>query len=239
MPNENTYASRRDRRRATRKGTFGLNAATAGRASATALTTLGLVLTSTVAAQASADGPEQDRQSAAVQLDTAGFSADHGSHSANEAPAAQQADARPTQQPAQPSEHQAGDGFTTASSTGVSETSPSSDSSNSVVAAAYSAIGTPYSWGGTTPAAFDCSGLINWAYQQAGHDGLPRTTFGMEMSLPQVSAPQPGDIVLANNSTHAGIYVGDGQVISATSSGVSLHNMHEEWHQVNAIVSPN
>ena len=239
MPNENTYASRRDRRRATRKGTFGLNAATAGRASATALTTLGLVLTSTVAAQASADGPEQDRQSAAVQLDTAGFSADHGSHSAVEAPAAQQAEAQLTQQSAQPSEPQAAGGFTTASSTGVSETSPSSDSSNSVVAAAYSAIGTPYSWGGTTPAAVDCSGLINWAYQQAGHDGLPRTTFGMEMSLPQVSAPQPGDIVLANNSTHAGIYVGDGQVISATSSGVSLHNMHEEWHQVNAIVSPN
>ena len=156
-----------------------------------------------------------------------------------EAPAAQQAEAQLTQQPAQPSEPQAADGFTTASSTGVSETSPSSDNSNSAVAAAYSALGTPYSWGGTTPAAFDCSGLINWAYEQAGHDGLPRTTFGMEMSLPQVSAPQPGDIVLANNSTHAGIYVGDGQVISATSSGVSLHNMHEEWHQVNAIVSPN
>lgn len=239
MSDKNTYTSRRDRRRTAQKGSFSLSAASAGRASATALTALGLALTSSVAAQASAGGPEQDRQSATVQLDTAGSTADHSSHSAVEAPAAQQAEAQLTQQSAQPSEPQAAGGFTTASSTGVSETSPSSDSSNSAVAAAYSALGTPYSWGGTTPAGFDCSGLINWAYEQAGHDGLPRTTFGMEMSLPQVSAPQPGDIVLANNSTHAGIYVGDGQVISATSSGVSLHNMHEEWHQVNAIVSPN
>jgi len=62
----------------------------------------------------------------------------------------------------------------------------------------------------------------------------------MDASLPRVSSPQPGDIVLANNNGHGGIYVGNGQVISATSSGgVRLHGINESWHQVNAILRPN
>jgi peptidoglycan DL-endopeptidase CwlO len=108
-----------------------------------------------------------------------------------------------------------------------------------VVSAAYAGLGVPYQWGGTTTAGFDCSGFINWAYNQAGHGGLPRTTYGMESSLPRVSSPQPGDIVLANNSGHGGIYVGNGQVISATpSGGVRVHGLNERWHQVNAILRP-
>ena len=108
-----------------------------------------------------------------------------------------------------------------------------------MVSAAYAAIGSPYKWGGNTTSGFDCSGLINWAYNQAGRGGLPRTTYGMDASLPRVSSPQPGDIVLANNNGHGGIYVGNGQVISATpSGGVRLHGMNESWHQVNAILRP-
>lgn len=117
---------------------------------------------------------------------------------------------------------------------------PATTNNNSVVSAAYAGIGSPYLWGGTTTAGFDCSGFINWAYNQAGRGGLPRTTYGMEASLPHVSTPQPGDIVLANNTTHGAIYVGNGQVISATpSGGVRLHGINESWHQVNAIVRPN
>lgn len=100
----------------------------------------------------------------------------------------------------------------------------------SIVSAAYAGVGTPYSWGGTTTAGFDCSGLINWAYNQAGKS-VPRTTHGMAASLTPVSSPEPGDIVLSNGNAHGGIYVGNGQVISATSSGgVRLHGLHEGWH---------
>lgn len=108
---------------------------------------------------------------------------------------------------------------------------------NGLVQAAYAGIGSPYLWGGTSTAGFDCSGFINWVYNQAGRGGLPRTTYAMEASLQHVSSPQPGDIVLANGSTHGGIYVGNGQVISATpSGGVRLHGMNEGWHRVNAIL---
>ena len=147
-----------------------------------------------------------------------------------------QAQSQPAQQESRQSS-QSSNGASPAS--GNQERPANSGSNNSVVSAAYAAIGTPYKWGGNTTSGFDCSGLINWAYNQAGQGGLPRTTYGMDASLPRVSSPQPGDIVLANNNGHGGIYVGNGQVISATASGgVRLHGMNESWHQVNAILRP-
>lgn len=158
-------------------------------------------------------------------------------------PAAEQTETseQPQEQPAaQESSDEPAETSSETSSTESQEASESTGSSNSVVSAAYSGIGAPYSWGGTTPAGFDCSGFINWAYAQAGRGGLPRTTYGMEAELTHVSTPQPGDIVLANNTTHGAIYVGNGQVISSTpSGGVRVHGMNERWHQVNAIVRPN
>lgn len=119
------------------------------------------------------------------------------------------------------------------------EPQSSGGGSGSVVAAAQSGIGSPYSYGGTTTSGFDCSGFINWAYAKAGAGDLPRTTHGMASSLSSVSSPQPGDIVLANGNSHGGIYIGNDQVISATTSGgVRVHSMHAGWHQVSAIVRP-
>ena len=237
MSDETTYVSRRARRRAARKNPISLSAASAGRASAVALTTFGLVFTSGVAANASADGPEQGHQSAPVQPATGEHHVESTANNSAEAHTTQQTETQSSQQSPQPSDDQPGSGFTTAGTLGASQAS-STESNSSVVGAAYSVIGSPYSWGGTTPSGFDCSGFINWAYEQAGQGDLPRTTFGMDASLQHVSTPEPGDIVLANNSTHGGIYVGDGQVISATSSGVSVHDMNTDWHQVNAIVRP-
>lgn len=232
MADETTYASRRDRRRAARKNLMRRKAATGCKASATVLTAGGLVLTSAVAANASAPGPEQDEQTAAVEPAASEHQTEHAPHTATETQTAQSE--------TYPQDQQEDGGFTTASSSGTPEAPANGESNNSVVGAAYSGIGTPYSWGGTTTAGFDCSGFINWAYEQAGAGDLPRTTYAMEAELPQVSTPEPGDIVLSNGSTHAGIYVGNGQVISATvSSGVTVHGMDESWHEVNAIVSPN
>ncbi len=62
------------------------------------------------------------------------------------------------------------------------------------IAYARSELGKPYLWGGTGPDAFDCSGLVMQAYAAAGI-GIPRTSEEQWAAGPQVSAPQPGDLV--------------------------------------------
>lgn len=121
---------------------------------------------------------------------------------------------------------------------------PAPAAGSSVINAAYSAIGTPYQWAGSTLGGMDCSGFIHWAYAQAGQP-LPssaRSTGGMLASFPRVSEPQPGDIVISTgvrSSHHAGIYVGNGQMIgSLASSGVTTHGYHDGWHNVVAILRP-
>lgn len=86
--------------------------------------------------------------------------------------------------------------------------------------AAKTKVGAMYSWGASGPYNFDCSGLVQWAYSQAGVD-LPRTSF--EQS--HVGAPvafenlQAGDIVVTNGGGHVGIYAGDGKLLNAVQSG--------------------
>ncbi|MGJ4124854.1 C40 family peptidase [Corynebacterium macclintockiae] len=73
---------------------------------------------------------------------------------------------------------------------------PTSQAS-AAVAAAKTALGTPYRWGGTVPGkGLDCSGLVQWAYQQAGVD-LPRTSNEQAVG-PQIarSAVQAGDLAV-------------------------------------------
>lgn len=95
--------------------------------------------------------------------------------------------------------------------------------------AAASQVGVPYVWGGETslPAAdagFDCSGLVQWAFGQAGIT-LPRTAQEQHDVVTPVPAAQvqPGDLVFWNDGTtsvqHVAIYVGAGIVLEAPSTG--------------------
>ena len=89
-------------------------------------------------------------------------------------------------------------------------------------------VGTPYRYGGNTPAGgFDCSGLIGYVYRDAAGINLPRTTRAMSaLGLPSVprTALQPGDLLFfatagGRSVSHAGIYVGEGRFVHAPSSG--------------------
>lgn len=83
-----------------------------------------------------------------------------------------------------------------------------------VLAAAYDGLGGAYVWGGHSYKAWDCSGFVSYVYAQAGINLTPYT-YTMATELTPTSNPQPGDIVFTNGYSHVGIYVGNGQMISA------------------------
>lgn len=89
------------------------------------------------------------------------------------------------------------------------------------VQAALTRVGSPYSWGAAGPSAFDCSGLVMWAFQQAGIS-LPHSSQALASGGQPVSRGdlQPGDVVnFYSDASHTGIYVGDGMVVHASTYG--------------------
>lgn len=93
-----------------------------------------------------------------------------------------------------------------------------------VVDAALSKIGSPYSWGAAGPDAFDCSGLMYWAYQQMG-TSIPRTSQAQLAGGTPVSRDQlqPGDIIgFYPGVTHVGMYVGNGMIVHASDYGIPV-----------------
>lgn len=106
------------------------------------------------------------------------------------------------------------------SSSSSSSPSYSADKGSIIVNAAYSQIGVPYVWGGTTPGVgLDCSGLVQYCYRQAGIS-IPRTSGDILAKGTIVSNPQPGDICWT--SGHVAIYIGGGQMIEAQQTGVPV-----------------
>jgi cell wall-associated NlpC family hydrolase len=102
---------------------------------------------------------------------------------------------------------------------------PAADQASATAAdaldAAESKLGKPYVWGATGPNSFDCSGLMQFAFDEAGKD-LPRTAAAQSKVGQKVSMDdlKPGDLIfLYSPVSHVVMYVGDGKVIEAPNSG--------------------
>jgi peptidoglycan DL-endopeptidase LytE len=96
-----------------------------------------------------------------------------------------------------------------------------------VVQTAYAYLGVPYVWGGTTPKGFDCSGFVQYVFAKKGIS-LPRTSGQMFGTGTAVKDLKAGDLVFFANGSinHVGIYLGNGNFISATtSSGVKVDTL--------------
>lgn len=93
-------------------------------------------------------------------------------------------------------------------------------------------LGTPYAWGGRAPGGFDCSGFVGYVMSQYDID-VPRTAADMYANGNTTSLKE-GDLVFFTTygagATHVGIYIGNDQFISATSShGVKIDDLHDGY----------
>ena len=99
-----------------------------------------------------------------------------------------------------------------------------SGAGSTAVQAALTRIGSPYVWAAAGPGAFDCSGLVMWAFQQAGvflpHSSQALAAGGQPVSMDQM---QPGDVVTYySDASHVGLYVGDGMMVHASTYGIPV-----------------
>ena len=90
-----------------------------------------------------------------------------------------------------------------------------------IVAVAQRYIGVPYVYGGASPSGFDCSGLVQYVFNQVGIS-IPRVAVDQSKGGQAVSRDnlQPGDLVFFGSPvSHVGIYIGNGQFINAPKTG--------------------
>lgn len=105
-----------------------------------------------------------------------------------------------------------------------------------VIGIARAQLGDPWRYGASGPDAFDCSGLVTYAFRQAGQ--LARIGGGDYRSASSLYAyfsrrglasrrgGRIGDLVIYGGGSHVGLYIGDGRVVSTLTSGVRIHGTY-------------
>ncbi|KMY33891.1 peptidoglycan-binding protein [Lysinibacillus xylanilyticus] len=108
-------------------------------------------------------------------------------------------------------------------------------SSGDAISTAKQFLGRSYVWGGSNPSTgFDCSGLVQWSYNQAGVS-LPRTASQQYLATQRISASEArvGDLVFfsyGSGVAHVGIYLGNNTMIDAQNKGVVIESL-DWWNQ--------
>jgi cell wall-associated NlpC family hydrolase len=120
----------------------------------------------------------------------------------------------------------AGGGSTSGKKSGGGGSAKGSSTANaaSVIKAAEQQLGDPYVWGGTGPDGWDCSGLMQWAFGQAGVK-LPRTSQEQQRVGKAVATDkvQPGDLLFNGNPAHHVVMaIGGGKIIEAPRTGLNV-----------------
>jgi cell wall-associated NlpC family hydrolase len=112
---------------------------------------------------------------------------------------------------------------------------PSASQRNTIISAAYTQVGVPYSFGSCSPGSgFDCSGFVMWCYAQAGislpHSSAAQCGISTSVSYSQL---QPGDLVFwmgtggaSTGGNHVAIYLGNGMIIHANYNGVEAVSLY-------------
>ncbi|MFJ4962211.1 putative endopeptidase precursor [Streptomyces sp. ADI96-02] len=97
---------------------------------------------------------------------------------------------------------------------------PASQRGSAALSAAATQLGKPYVSGGSGPNSYDCSGLTQWAYAQAGVN-ITRTTYTQQNDGVKIGRSQlkPGDLVFFNSLSHVGFYAGNNQILHAPKPG--------------------
>jgi hypothetical protein len=104
-----------------------------------------------------------------------------------------------------------------------------------IIQIAKTKVGDPWRYGASGPSAFDCSGLVMYAFKAAGDLAAigngnyrsARSLYDWFRSRGRASRtnPKPGDLVVWGSGSHIGIYIGNGLAISTLSSGVAVHGV--------------
>ncbi|WP_411954290.1 LysM peptidoglycan-binding domain-containing protein [Alkalibacillus sp. S2W] len=94
--------------------------------------------------------------------------------------------------------------------------------------------GVGYQWAGNSPSGFDCSGFIQYAYNQAGKDLQRHSSDGYYDRSHYVDEPKIGDLVFFEDTyksgiSHVGIYLGDNEFIHAGSGGVEITSLDNSY----------
>lgn len=115
-----------------------------------------------------------------------------------------------------------------------------------VIAIARAQLGDPWRYGATGPNAFDCSGLVTYAFRQAGQSariggGSYRSASSLYASfsrrgLASRGGGRVGDLVIYGGGSHVGIYLGGGRVISTLTSGVRIHGAYALYQRFTAFL---
>lgn len=105
-----------------------------------------------------------------------------------------------------------------------------------------SQVGSRYSYGGSSPGAFDCSGLTRWTFGDHGanlpHSSMDQFELGKRDGYRRIwkrRNVRRGDLVFHKTTSarvgHVGVYIGNGKFISATSSeGVRVRSLYDPYY---------